>query len=472
MTLEPSAGSARLAPISLLQTCQDHAIDPDCYIRRVLTHALLTNIPSALMTAATLKHRNGTTENDQRPNGQDTYAWTDGVQAVWNPSYNALPLPKKTYVALHELYHKQLLHPQRAKRIQVADPSTYDHQIMNIAADSVANEYCNEIARHKSHEALRIELAPGPWILSDLLAKDRDDSIKAGLPDPKHRPAGIWNVEQVYRWLKRRRDEGWARLEDLIRVHAQLSSDLVLDPEVEGETSDDRERRWNQEAQITRMAIQSRSAGDTAGGFFKTITGDLPEVSTNWQTVLPMLLKSALLRGKSPDHTRASRRWCAQTNGGLNPRNIGFDFATKRQKRATKLTIVVDVSFSIWAERSLLELLFANVRAVQRQTCSIITVLMVDTVVQGSPIILSPDAHCDIVGQINKSGVKGGGGTSFVPGIQAASDLDTDVMLYLTDLEGLFPDKAPLFPVIWGVPKPPDGRAIPTPPFGRTIRIN
>jgi hypothetical protein len=51
-----------------------------------------------------------------------------------------------------------------------------------------------------------------------------------------------------------------------------------------------------------------------------------------------------------------------------------------------------------------------------------------------------------------KGKVKGGGGTNFCPPFERLKEMgeEPDVLVYLTDLEGPFPDKAPGYPVVWG----------------------
>ena len=64
--------------------------------------------------------------------------------------------------------------------------------------------------------------------------------------------------------------------------------------------------------------------------------------------------------------------------------------------------------------------------------------------------------------------IPGGGGTSFIPVFEyiEQNDLRPDALIYLTDLEGAFPDHEPDYPVIWGSINP-DGKA----PFGTIVRI-
>jgi predicted metal-dependent peptidase len=87
------------------------------------------------------------------------------------------------------------------------------------------------------------------------------------------------------------------------------------------------------------------------------------------------------------------------------------------------------------------------------------------------------DVYCDAKvqevreyerGDSIKTDARGGGGTSFVPAIEYCEGLDEQpkALVYLTDLDGTFPDHAPAFPVIWisyGTKKQA--------PFGQTVNV-
>lgn len=70
--------------------------------------------------------------------------------------------------------------------------------------------------------------------------------------------------------------------------------------------------------------------------------------------------------------------------------------------------------------------------------------------------------------QVNQEGTKGGGGTSFVPVFDEVSRLghQPDLLVYLTDMFGDFPDVAPPYPVIWG-----SISGIDEAPFGDVIHV-
>lgn len=65
---------------------------------------------------------------------------------------------------------------------------------------------------------------------------------------------------------------------------------------------------------------------------------------------------------------------------------------------------------------------------------------------------------------------QGGGGTSFRPVFEAISDLPEPpaCLVYMTDLEGRFPDEAPAYPVIWANFGNPREKA----PFGTTVHLS
>lgn len=78
-------------------------------------------------------------------------------------------------------------------------------------------------------------------------------------------------------------------------------------------------------------------------------------------------------------------------------------------------------------------------------------------------------AHCETFERGDELIIKprGGGGTSFVPVFDAVQQLDEApaCVVYLTDLDGAFPDQAPTVPTLWATPNTKVA------PFGETVRI-
>ncbi|MFP4272727.1 MAG: DUF2201 family putative metallopeptidase [Halothiobacillaceae bacterium] len=120
------------------------------------------------------------------------------------------------------------------------------------------------------------------------------------------------------------------------------------------------------------------------------------------------------------------------------------------------VVIAVDTSCSI-TDRDLahylwhVECIFEAVRPEQ------VTVFYCDDRIRGSDTFTQPP--------ISWTHVEGGGGTCFTPVFEeiAAQGIIPDVLLYFTDLAGVFPDRAPEFPTIWIT------RGMGKAPFGKTL---
>jgi predicted metal-dependent peptidase len=63
---------------------------------------------------------------------------------------------------------------------------------------------------------------------------------------------------------------------------------------------------------------------------------------------------------------------------------------------------------------------------------------------------------------------KGGGGTNFIPVFEHIADegMEPSALIYLTDLEGTFPQHEPDYPVLWV-----DTYGKHKPPFGEHVRM-
>jgi predicted metal-dependent peptidase len=63
----------------------------------------------------------------------------------------------------------------------------------------------------------------------------------------------------------------------------------------------------------------------------------------------------------------------------------------------------------------------------------------------------------------------GGGGTDFRPVFAALEEEPPVALVYLSDLDGRFPDEAPSFPVLWGQTETYRGWL--EAPFGECVRV-
>lgn len=117
-----------------------------------------------------------------------------------------------------------------------------------------------------------------------------------------------------------------------------------------------------------------------------------------------------------------------------------------RRVHAKKAVAIFDTSGSIFSDVRLIRRFLTEMVTMCDTVNTSLTVIFADTVVQG--IVEIHDAY-EMIEEIKP---KGGGGTSFVEAIEAADEMSPDLIIYLTDLMGTFPDKAPKAPIIWAFP--------------------
>jgi predicted metal-dependent peptidase len=208
-----------------------------------------------------------------------------------------------------------------------------------------------------------------------------------------------------------------------------------------------------------KQAIKGALAvGEKAGRTPFEITklfGAMVEPVVQWQDrVLGILARST--GGGGYNFRRADRR--------LIVRNI---YAPQRSgKGCGTLVLGADSSGSIYRKPKLIDYLISEIGGVLDQLKpQRIVVVWCDAKVQRVDEVFDA-TDIEVVRQ---KGAKGGGGTKFWPVFKYVEEqgIDPDALIYLTDLEGDFPDKAPSYPVLWGN----FGRKEGTAPFGDVIHI-
>ncbi len=123
--------------------------------------------------------------------------------------------------------------------------------------------------------------------------------------------------------------------------------------------------------------------------------------------------------------------------------------------------VAIDTSGSISPEHlgmfhKVLETLMRNYRVLK------LTILCSDAAVQGRWEVKS-------LSELKKIEFIGGGGTDFRPVFEFATEKRAKFLIFLTDGDGIFPEKKPKFPVLWVVT--PDGVPESRFPFGKVVRI-
>jgi len=373
-------------------------------------------------------------------------AWTDGRVLAYNPMYVSVLSPEK----LEGLTAHLVMHPAcgHHRRRQGRDPRTW-----NRACDYVIN-----------------------WILLD-----------AGLTLPdghlfleRHRGA---NAESVYEILcdEKGEEDNQAAAEDSAQSEEEgqesdeeqdsdsgaganndgetdEDEESSSDPGLAGEVRDDpgeqslgdsggAETDWEQA--MIQAALNARDAGRLPLGLERLVE-EMIAPRLSWRELLQRFVSSSARSDYS--WLRPNRRHLHQNLylPSLNNHELG------------EVVIAVDTSGSI--EAADLQRFAAEIGAILEQCPATVHLLYCDMEIVRSavfqrhdpPLILKP---------------VGGGGTDFRPVFDhvARSGLSPDCLIYLTDLDcDLFPEFAPVYPVLWLHTGPADAVA---PPFGDLVRL-
>ena len=144
-------------------------------------------------------------------------------------------------------------------------------------------------------------------------------------------------------------------------------------------------------------------------------------------------------------------------------RRYGMTQKGKIPVRKLQLTAAIDTSGSI-SDQNLAEFI-TELNGIMASYKSTITIIECDYVVQ-KVYKLKPSTKVD-------PKFKGRGGTSFKPPFEKIEEdgIETELLIYFTDLCGDFPDKAPRYPVLWVVVDDPYYGSKFKPPFGEVIQL-
>ena len=219
----------------------------------------------------------------------------------------------------------------------------------------------------------------------------------------------------------------------------QMAQPQAGDPEAKSNKAD-----WD--GTLIQSAKIAKSQGTLSAGMEGLIEGLVSPRLPWWE-----LLRSYLREQCSDD-------WNWQ-EPAMEYEGSGFVLPSLKSEKCGAVVFATDSSGSTWAVPDLLA-------AFQSEKQNALDTLRPSKLV---------DIHCDsaihdvreyVAGDVIDRKLKGGGGTSFVPvfeHIEAMKD-PVKVVVYLTDLEGTFPDVEPTVPVIW-VTWTKDQQA----PFGLTV---
>jgi predicted metal-dependent peptidase len=343
-------------------------------------------------------------------------ARTDGRQMSFGGRFFGLAEDQQVGICIHEALHVALCHIQRARSLQECEGSAFDWALWNLATDAVINRAISHIQWCElPQDVVKIEL---------LISKPALDK----------KPAALWTSEEIYETLKQYRPE--------LAVSAWTGD---LRPGQTGDTPFTRQM----ETGTWRERLVRAQASSRPGSVLRSLSADIPAGRIAWEKEIAAFIRARVMPTTEAGWSRPSRRTLAQ-----GPTAAFVEPGVERKKGLRRAAIVIDTSGSI--DDELLSVFFGEVNSVVEQAGCELVLVDCDAEVQQVSIHRQP---------VRDYVPKGGGGTDFRPAFQLLAQFSIDVAIYMTDLQGQFPDRPPPFPVLWAVTQD-----LPV-PFGRKILI-
>jgi predicted metal-dependent peptidase len=212
------------------------------------------------------------------------------------------------------------------------------------------------------------------------------------------------------------------------------------------------------EAEFTEAVAAAANAAKAMGkmhAIHQKMVDEMMEAQVSWRDHIRMTMTGHDGRNKD-DWRKANRRRLVIQPVIFMPGKRGFG--------CELVDVALDTSGSIYANPKAMEAFFTEVGGIL-QDIRPRTVRLIECDARVHQV--QEANSLDELQVIRKAGVKGGGGTRFEPVFEwiAESGRTPETLIYLTDLEGSFPDAPPPYPVVWAT------IADHVAPFGDTILI-
>lgn len=357
------------------------------------------------------------------------YAYTDGTTIFYCDAFFTLDEPQKLAVVIHETFHVALRHAHRFQQLRMSQGEKFSHELANICADAIvirAIKQCPKI---------------GPLTITNPYIVTAEDLVDPA--DLKKVPGHQWNFEMLYYYMHKKVDAAVQKF--LSKYGKELKDDLHA-----GQKAGSDPHMEEMDSRVWQERLKRAAAGTQPGSLLREVLKDLPESKTPWEKHFRDFLIAHVMPTTTVDWSRPSRRLLA-SKGKLGYYEPGI----QRDLGVKKAGICIDTSGSI--DEKLLNQFIAETNAIMEQTGCHIVIICADAAVQSVDVMWEP---------IRKTyKCKGGGGTDFRPALTELEKHDIDCCVYLTDMMGTFPEKAPRFPVMWAT------LVDSTPPFGKKVLV-
>lgn len=367
-------------------------------------------------------------------------AATDGKCLMLNPNTffsKELDLANRLFITCHEVLHVAFEHIILGYRFNVTQKVMYkdgkslpyDHALMNKAMDYIVNAI----------------------LISGKIGKMPTGEY-AGLYDPNITPDGDADILDVYRKLYKNQQGGGSggKGEDG-KGHGGGFCEHRAPGSAKGKSAHQTASEHNSQQVQTAIAAAANAArvmGKLPAGLARVLD-KLLTPTVDWREhVQALLMRKAGSGGY--DWTRGDDE--------LLVRDI---FAPSRSGHGIGTVVcVIDTSGSV--SQADYDLFYGNVAGMLADMRPrLLHVIWCDMEINKSEEI---DDAMDLV----SAKIEAGGGTSFVPAFEEVErlGLKPDALIYLTDGQGLFPDRAPDYHVVWGSIYEPSKY-----PFGDVVQV-
>lgn len=478
------------------------ALKADGRLRRDMS-GVLTRQPMIASTALFMKHV------DQARGGPTEVAATDGRNVYIWPAFHAYGQAARYAILLHEYLHAILQHPLRGMKLKRRYGPSFRADILNIGADAIINEgILNGTGRDKSF------ILPDDCVKLKTIARQAKSIVElTGVKVDHERMAkvGKLSIEWMYDALirleeaakkhcacKASGDGGQSDAEDSTgesgsggqESEPQAGNDNASDGAPADAKPDPREKDLREFIENTRShndmkldhlekmnaseiddaisegvdrlkAAMAMNAGhgNGRGNIIEELQGDIPVVATPWEASFRSITQRHLSRQRLRRPTKPGRR--VLTQEAMQTAHIVWSPGRTRPP-VPRVVVILDTSGSIRADEYLRYL--GEIQAMKRRTNAQVFVIVADASVQAVYEI-------DDAKKLAEVKFEGRGGTDFRPGVALAVEMQADLIVYLTDLMGTFPDEDPGIPILWtlSIPEVPSGYE---PPFGRVLHLN
>jgi len=383
-------------------------------------------------------------------------AATDGRRFFYNPDYlYGLKHHERVFVIAHEVCHAVMRHCQAAKSYRLADNLRglpWDPDFHNVVCDWIINHLLMDEKVGQYNPSWLYNPNVGATDLPE------DVYVKWWKQRPSGGSGGSGSGSGSGSGLSRSTFSDYGMTGRVAKSDKEAQArggqfDQIFEPMVDPATgAEDVPTEMEFKEAIARAAAAAKAMGKMPA-LFQSMIDEIMDSQVSWKEHIRMLLTGKLGMGRET-WERPNRRRLVLNPMIYIPGRRGFG--------ADTVVIGLDTSGSIGQKE--LDAFFGEVGGIL-QDIKPRRIILLDC---DADIAQVREARSiDDFGTIRAQGAQGGGGTSFIPVFEWCEKemVKPDALVYLTDMYGGFPAKAPAFPVIWCATSDEKG------PFGDTVYI-